>query len=170
MQEPRASAEANPYAAPEVAAPPLAPAAVEEGRVTPRMVLLMRQSAPWVFFLSVIGFLFTGLFGLGMLTNFMLGFLTFDLELSGLIAMATIVLVIVAGVVLSALLFRYGLSVLRFVSTHSVAELCLSRRYSEPCGERRVQRDFRLLALAGFSLSSHAQHEVPAVERQRGPL
>jgi hypothetical protein len=126
MQELQASAEANPYAAPEVAEPPLAPAVDEQSSVTPRMVLLMRQSAPWVFFLSVTGFLFTGLFGLGMLTNFMLGFLTFRLELGDLIAMATIVLVIVAGVVLSALLFRYGLSVLRFVSTHSVAELRVS--------------------------------------------
>lgn len=116
MQEPRASSEANPYAAPEVAEPPLAPAAEKEGQVTPRMVLLMRQSASWVLFFGVVGFLFTAFFTFGLVNS------TRTAQIEGSIGNAwteiafplTMALLAATTGTNSVLFIRYGLRIRRF--------------------------------------------------------
>jgi hypothetical protein len=61
MSEPasRRDAESNPYASPEAGEfrAAFAPEGDDAPLITPQTVLLMRQTRPWVFLLSVVGFL-----------------------------------------------------------------------------------------------------------------
>ncbi|MEQ8786687.1 MAG: hypothetical protein RIC55_10330 [Pirellulaceae bacterium] len=143
MDDLPAPADANPYAAPEVEETILAPVADDGPLITPQTVLLMRQTAPWVFFLSVVGFLFTGLFGVGMLMNFLLGALVFRFNLGDMIGMAITVTVFLAAGAVSTLLLRYGLRVLRFLSRRTAAELCAALQ---------VQRTLSWVAALGYLL------------------
>ncbi|MEQ8786689.1 MAG: hypothetical protein RIC55_10340 [Pirellulaceae bacterium] len=122
MNDPPPSTAANPYAPPDVEQLLLAPAEDAAGFVTPRMILLTRRTARWVFLLSIVAFLGTSLIGLSILVNLIArGLLLSPGMMFG--ELVILLLMAIVGGLASILLFRFGLGLRRFTRRATGPEL-----------------------------------------------
>ena len=148
----------NPYQSPETEATPERPL-LSHGSITETMLVHLKKASPWLRFIGIVGFIFTGFMGLGGLAMVPLMAFTFDNtpgfgEIGGAFGLAfglgTTIYVLGLGVLyffISLFIYKFGDKIRIYLRTGAESDLETALKHNS-----RLWKTLGIVCIAGLAI------------------